>query len=285
VPLPSVFARTLRDQRWQIVGFGLALAIMAAFIVYLWPQYRDTLQNLELPPALQAFFGDLDIATAAGFLSGEYFGWIVLLLITYAVIQGTGALAGEEGSGTMDLLLAQPISRRSVVVQKTLATVAGAILILAIGWLGFLVSIPFVEIDVTLAETAVAMVNMLPITLLFFAIALWLGASAPSRGVAVAAVIGLVTAMYFVNIIATGVESIRDLRYVTPFYYYGAGRPLVDGINPAHVTLLLGIAAALFALTLRTFDRRDVNTAGAGDFDLFAFLRRDRAEEEAPRTT
>ena len=275
MPRVSLFAKTMRDQRWQVAGFGLALAAMSSTAVFLWPSVRDTLQNFELPAAVKAFIGtDLSIATAAGYLSARYFGWVDVLLIVYAVIQGTGAIAGEESGGTMDLLLAQPITRRDVVLQKVAATVIGGALIIAIGWLGFALSIPFVRIDVSLADTAIASANMFPITLLFFALSLCAGAVAPSRGVASAIAIGLATGWYFISILANGVESLHNLRYATPFYYYGSGASLVHGIDWWHVGLLLGASAGLLALTIHAFGRRDVSAGGSADVDLAASLRR-----------
>jgi ABC-2 type transport system permease protein len=271
----SIFAKALRDERWQVMGFGVALAVMSSTSVFLWPSVRDTLQNFTLPTAVQAFLGtDLSIATAPGYLSARYFGWVDILLIVYAVIQGTGAIAGEESSGTMDLLLAQPIARRDVVLQKVAAVVIGSAAIIVIGWLGFAASLPFVGIHVSLGDSAVASANMLPITLLFFALALWAGAVAPSRGVAAGMTIGLATAAYFISTLANGVDSLRGLRYATPFYYYGSGESLVHGIQWWHVALLLGIAAALVALTVRTFERRDVSTGGSADVDMAGLLRR-----------
>lgn len=275
MPPASLFAKSLRDQRWQVLGFGLALAVMSSTAVSLWPSVRDTLQNLTLPTAVQALLGtDLSIATSAGYLSARYFGWVDILLIVYAVIQGTGAIAGEESAGTMDLLLAQPIARRQIVLQKVAASVIGSAAIIAIGWLGFALSISLVRIDVSLADTAIASANMLPITLLFFALSLWAGAVAPSRGVASGIVIASATAAYFISTLANGVDSLRGLRYATPFYYYGSGASLVHGIQWWHVALLLGVAASLVALTVRTFERRDVGTGGAADVDVAGMLRR-----------
>jgi ABC-2 type transport system permease protein len=271
----SILAKSLHDQRWQIIGFGMSLALIAAMDVFVWPSYRDTLQNFKIPPALEAFLGtDLSFGTPEGFLSGEFFSWIPILLIVYAVIQGTGAIAGEEGGGTMDLLLAQPIARRDMVLEKVAAGVIGSASIIAIGWLGFALSIPFVNIDISLADTAIASANMLPITLLFFALAVWAGAVAPSRSTAAGLAVGLATAAYFISTLANGVESLRNLRYATPFYYYGAGASLVHGIQWWHVGLLLGISAALVVLTVRTFERRDVSTGGSADVDFAGMLRR-----------
>src|SRR5207237_6032595 len=108
----SVLRKALRDQRWQVLGFGVALFVMAFTSVLLWPNVRDTLQNLELPKAVQAFLGnDLNIATPAGYLSARYFGWVEILLIVYALISGTGDVAGAESADTIDLLISWHVSR------------------------------------------------------------------------------------------------------------------------------------------------------------------------------
>jgi ABC-2 type transport system permease protein len=270
----SVLRKSLQDQKWQIAGFGISLALIAALDMFIWPAYRDQLQNFELPPALQAFLGELSIATPAGFLSAEYFSWVVILLIVYVVINGTGAIAGEESSGTIDLLLAQPVSRTLVVIEKTAAVCIGSAAIVAIGYLGFLASMPWVDIDISYRALAVASANMLPITLAFYAVSLWLGAVAPNRALAAGAVVGLATAFYFINLLANAVSNLGALRYATPFYYYGSGLPLVEGVVWWHVGLLLGVAALLFLGTLRSFGARDIATGGATDVDAATLWRR-----------
>jgi ABC-2 type transport system permease protein len=228
-----------------------------------------------LPPALQAFLGsDLSYASAPGFVSAEFFSWIPVLLIVYAVVQGTGAIAGEEGSGTIDLLMAQPVARSTMVLQKCLAFLAGAVLVVTLGFAGFALSIPFVSIDITLPDAAVASANLLPITLLFFALSLWLGAAAGNRGVAAGVAGAVATAAYFANSLASGVHQISGLRYASPFYYYGAGLPLVKGIDWPHVALLLGISVLFLALSLRAFERRDIAIGGVASLKPRDLLRR-----------
>lgn len=271
----NVFAKSLRDQRWQIGGFGLALLSMAAMIVLLWPTYRNTVANIQLPEAVQALLGsDLSYATAAGFVSAEFFSWIPILLIVYAVIQGTGAIAGEESSGTIDLLMAQPLARSAMVFQKCAAVLAGSVLIVSLGYLGFALTIPFVTIEISIGDAALASANMLPITILYFAFALWLGAVAPNRAYASGGAIALGTAGYFANTIAAGVHALSWLRYASPFYYYGAGLPLVKGIDWPHVSILLGVAALFVALTVWSFQRRDITIGGASNVGFRALMRR-----------
>ena len=271
----NVASKSLRDQRWQIVGYGLALLSMAAMIVFIWPSYKTTVATIDLPQAVQAFLGsDLSYATAPGFVSAEFFSWIPVLLIIYAVVQGTGAIAGEEGSGTIDLLMAQPVARSTMVLQKCLAFCAGAVLVVALGFVGFAVSIPFISIDIALSDAAVASANLLPITLLFFTFSLWLGAVAASRGMAAGAAVAVATATYFVNSLASGVDQLSGLRYASPFYYYGAGLPLVKGIDWPHVALLFGVSVLFLALSLRAFERRDIAIGGVASLKPRDLLRR-----------
>lgn len=271
----STFVKALSDQRMQILGFGLTLAVVAALDVYIWPSYRDTLQNFEIPPAFEALLGgDLNLATAPGFLSAEFYSWIPILLLVYAVIQGTGAIAGEESGGTMDLVLAQPVTRRSLVLQRIVATILGTVSIIAIGYLGWLLSVPFVDIDVSLWDVFLANINLLPITLLFFSLSLAAGAIAPTRGMAVAISVGIATATYFIQTLAATVDVLEPLKYLSPFYYYGNGEPLVNGLNWPHIALLMGIALALCIVAVRTFEERDVSTGGASDLSFGAMLRR-----------
>jgi ABC-2 type transport system permease protein len=280
----NVFLKALRDQKWQVAGFGLALASIAMMDVFIWPSYRDTLQQIDLPDALQSTLGsDLSIATGPGFLSAEFFSWVPILMLVYAIIQGTGAIAGEESAGTMDLLLAQPIRRRDLVLQRIAAAVAGTAGILALACAGWLLSMPFVSIDVSLSREILATANIMPLTLLFFALSLWLGAVLPARAAAVACTIGLATAAYFVYALASGVQSLDSLKYASPFYYYGSGQTLVDGLDWPHIGLLMLVTGALALAALRAFESRDVG--GGSGLDLARWLRalgrRDRSAGRA----
>jgi len=167
----------------------------------------------------------------------------------------------------MDLLLAQPVSRTRVLLEKVAASAIGAIAIVAGGMVGFLVSLPTVDIDLTLGDVAIASANMLPITMLFLALSVWAGAALPSRGLASGVVIGIVTAAYFVFSLSNGVESLQWMRYATPFYYYGSGMSLVRGIEWWHVGLLLGLAALFVVFSVRMFETRDI-ASGRGELNL-----------------
>ena len=68
---------------------------------------------------------NVDYISAAGYLGSELFSFMVpLLLLIAAVGAGARAIAGEEERGTLDLLLANPVSRRRLVLEKLAALAA-----------------------------------------------------------------------------------------------------------------------------------------------------------------
>ena len=79
----------------------------------------------DYPKALQAFVafgGQVDYASAAGYLGIELFSLMVPLLFLVAAIGDRGrAIAGEEERGRSRLLLANPVSRTRVVLEKAVA--------------------------------------------------------------------------------------------------------------------------------------------------------------------
>ena len=108
---PNIFLKAMRDQLIMVLSFGLGSALMAAIVLGVYPSYRESLSDIEIPPALTAIFGDIDLGTANGFVTAEFFRWIPALLTVYAVIQGTGVLAADESNGPPELPLAQPTPR------------------------------------------------------------------------------------------------------------------------------------------------------------------------------
>ena len=286
MPRLSIFVKALRDLRWQVFWYGVGLAAMGALVVYVYPSYSDQLADFEIPEALKAFIGEADYASPAGFLSAEFFSWAPILLVIFAIMAGTSALAGEEAAGTMDLLLAQPVSRRQIVLEKLAGFMAASVGIAALVCLGWLLSLPFVDIDMSLGKMIVATFNMLPLTFFFGAFAMWSGSALPNRRVATGLVTALAVVTYFVNFLANLVEVLRPLRWASPFFYDNGTNVLPSGVDWSKVTVLLGLFCLFTVLTLLAFERRDVGVLTEGPIRLRLGWPRARAGRPAePRTS
>ncbi|HUG84808.1 MAG TPA: ABC transporter permease subunit, partial [Euzebya sp.] len=127
--MSAVLWRTLRSERRSALGWVVGVIALGLITTGSWPAVKDSTDELEqvignLPPAVSAFFGD-GIATfsAAAIIGSRLFGTIGLVLfIGFAISRGARAIAGEEGDGTLELLVVQPLSRRAIAVDKVVAT-------------------------------------------------------------------------------------------------------------------------------------------------------------------
>jgi ABC-2 type transport system permease protein len=283
VPAISVFGKALRDLRWQVFWYGLGFALLAALVVYIYPSYRDQLADFEIPEAFEAFLGEAgNYATPEGYLTAEFFSWAPILLVVFAIMQGTNMLAGEEAAGTMDILLAQPISRTRLLLEKLAAFVAGTMGIALLTMAGWLVSVPFADIQVDWADLVVATLNMVPVTLVFGAFALMASVALPGRGQATGLVTAVAVATFMLNYLASLVDILEPARWLSPFYYAGTTDVLSEGMDWPKFGVMVILFAAFTAVSLRAFDERDVGVRGGGLIERLWPLRPKEEEGVTP---
>ena len=267
--------KTLHDLRWQIAGNGVGLGLLAALYVVLYPTFAATLPDLELPEAYSAFIGDVsDLSSSRNFLQIEFFSlWLPLLVAIYAIVASTAQLAGDEGNGTLELLLAQPVSRRRLFLERATGLLIGALVICALASLGFLVSAPFIDLrgDVTVLELMVAPLGTVAFAFAFIALGLLAGTIAATRGQAVGLLTAATVAFYLMDVLPDLTDALAPLRYLSPFYYGDTKRMLITGVVPWHQAVLFVSAALCTALAMRAFEAREI---GVGRWQPRALLGR-----------
>jgi ABC-2 type transport system permease protein len=200
------------------------------------------------------------MATPEGFFNLQPFSILLpMLFIVFAVARGSDATAGEEERGTLDLLLANPLRRSRLVLEKSLAH-GGALLALAfLFWLAMAGCTRLFAIVLNLWRLAAVTFSCWLLGMAFYALALaagcWRGRKKFSIGVSG----GVAVTTFLVNAYAPMVERLRPWRVLSPFYYYNGDNVLSNGLVPAHALVLAGLAAFFFVLALLAFGRRDLS--------------------------
>ena len=264
--LRSVFAKVLHDQ-WRVLALWTALsALLAGFYLSLYPSIgavEETRKMLEsMPPALRAMFvtEGSDISTPAGYLNVELFTFVVPLLVLAITLTGAaGATAGEEERGTMELLLANPIPRWRVVLEKFAAVgvLSGA---LCVGiWIALGITAGLSAIDIRLDRVAAAMASAWLLGMVVGAAALALGAVTGNRMLSTGVALGIAVAGFFVNALAPLAELLRPWRSFSPHYHYLGYDPLGNGLDLGHAAVLAGATLVLVAVAAVAFERRDLH--------------------------
>ena len=264
--LRDVFTKTLRDHWRGLVGWGGGLGLIAVFQLAVFPSVRD--QGAEFrqlsesyPKAMKAFLGmQGDFTTGPGYLTAEMFGFVVpLVLLSVGISFGSGATAGEEERRTADLLLANPLSRTRLVLEKAGAMWAalglvGAVLALVL-WAGA----ALLDMGVAASGVLAASAGAVLLGALYGAVALAVGCASGRRWLGAGVATALAMGAYLLNSLAPLVEGLDRWRGLSPFDWYAGGEQLT-GVQPGGLGLLLVVAGAATGLAVVAFNRRDIGT-------------------------
>jgi ABC-2 type transport system permease protein len=274
----TVFGYALRRYRGQVLGWGFALALMGLLIVSLWDSIAGTMQEqmAELlaayPPELMAFFGVTDgslaMLTPEGFLSIELFSFLMpLILGIFAVLMGSGLLASDEEKGTLDLIMAHPVSRTSLFMGRLLALVTATVGILVIVWLGIGVAMQWSTMSIGLAKLWLPLLSLLAVLLLFGALALLLSMVLPSRRMAASVAGLLLVASYFITSLARINKDLEALARFSPLNYHQSEEAFTE-FNVQWFAGLLVVAVVFAILAWWRFQRRDIRVGGEAGWKL-----------------
>jgi ABC-2 type transport system permease protein len=266
--LRNAFLKTLRDARRAIAWWTVGLIAMTALMVAAYPSVRDNpdLNKMveDYPDAFKAFLGlgeTVDYTSPAGYLNSELFSFVVpLLLLIAAIGAGARATAGEEERGTLDLLLANPISRRRLVLEKLAALCVEIVVLAVVLWLALIVGAGAVGMHISAAHLAAAIVAAALLASAFGAIALFLGALLGRRGAAVGIAAAGAVAAYLLSSLAELVTFLKPLRVASPFYHYAANDALRAGLAPEHLAVLIALVVVAALGAIVAFERRDLAT-------------------------
>jgi ABC-2 type transport system permease protein len=214
-----------------------------------------------MPKAMRSLFAasGADMSTPVGYVQVELLAFMgPLLLIIYCITAGSSAIAGEEDRHTLDLLLANPVSRTRVVAEKFGAMVAGAALLGAVTTLALIGEGSLAGMGLPAGRVTAAMVHMTLLGLVFGALALLIGAAtgSPTLSRAIPAVLAVVA--YVVNGLAPVVSWLEPAQKFSPFYQYSGHDPLRHGVSWLAVLVAVATIGVLAALAVAAFQRRDV---------------------------
>jgi ABC-2 type transport system permease protein len=243
------------------VTAALMFFVMGVLIGPMYNAIDNALLDLSdhFPEALLALFGGSDMSTPEGWYQVETFGMMApIAVMVVTVIMGARALAGEEQHRTMGLLLANPVSRSSVLLQKAFAM---ALYAFAVGFAifgGVAVGSLLGGLGMNIGNIAATSLLVTLVGLIFGALALTLSAATGRVPIATYGAVGVALVMFLINAFLPLNDNLTSYAKWSPFYYYMSSDPLTNGMHWGHGALLTGLVVALIASAVVLFQRRDL---------------------------
>ncbi|NIP84663.1 MAG: hypothetical protein GTO03_03545, partial [Planctomycetales bacterium] len=150
-----IWKKAFRDAFWLLSGCVLVMFGFFWLFVYLTslvPSSAFLEFVSQLPRETQGLFG-ITVREAAGWPGRLSLAFVdptvVLISAIWAIARGSDAVSGPLDRGTLEMLLAQPISRLHLLLAHSAVTVAGAILLATAAWLGLAAGIATVSVEQT----------------------------------------------------------------------------------------------------------------------------------------
>ncbi|MBW6467170.1 MAG: ABC transporter permease subunit [Brevefilum sp.] len=266
----TLFSRKLYKNGLMILGWGLGLALLGYFLFDIYESMFG--MNIDLqqmlaafPEEMLAFFGgDVDIFDPAGFIHLEFFSYIQVILGIVAVSGATSLIVKKEEEGSLELILAQPVSRSTVFWSQLAALILTLVLILVITWGGFALGLASTDsFDLDQGQLVHPFISLFAVLLLFLSLALLLSMILPTSGAASMVSNLVIIASFFITSLAQIDDRLEGLNRFSPMRYYQGGRAL-SGLNIGHLLILLGVSLAFLLLAWLLFEKRDLRFSGTG---------------------
>lgn len=256
-----IAAKTSSDHQGLVAGVAAVLLYVGLLVVpiYTFMPAEFTEVFRDLPDALIAAIGGVDMSTPAGWIQGEHYSLVVpVAMVTALAAMGAGALGGEEEDRTMDLLLSTPVPRWQVVLEKAAAMVAVGVLLGLVTFGGVALGIVIGGLEVSILNAAAISALGTLFGLVVGGVALAASAATGRRQLAVGVAAGVGLVSYVVESFLPLAQDFEPWAQLSPFHYYLGGDPLTRGMPWADAGVLAGLFVALVAVSVALFDRRDV---------------------------
>jgi ABC-2 type transport system permease protein len=256
-----VWIKTASDHQGLLIIVAYVLLLLGVMLGPMYTAIDSTLANLgdDFPEEILAIAGGGDLTSAEGWYQLEHFGMMVpiaVMVVTIAI--GARALAGEEAGRTMGLLLANPIPRSRVLLEKAFAMVVYAIVAGVVTFAGVAAGSLVAGLGMDMVNIAATSLLATLLGLAYGALALALSAGTGRVRIAIFVSIGVALVFHVVNSFLLINDSYAHWAKWTPNFYYLGSDPLVNGMAWGHAALLAGFTVGLVALAVALFERRDL---------------------------
>jgi ABC-2 type transport system permease protein len=259
-----LLSQLLRAQRTKLLIVAIAIAVWSVFLPVVYasvaPQIKAIVDSGLFPKQLMSFGGGDPFSLEGSIALGYIHPIAIILLAIFAVGFATTAVAGERQRGTLEVVLARPVSRRALYLTMLAALVLFLGIVLAASLVGTVAGAALAGVlDELPADRLPAL--WLNGMLLWTAIgAIGLAASVsfdrltPALGVTVAIVI----VSYFLEILGSLWPDAAGLQPYSIFHYLKAKEVLGGTIDGAGLALLAGVIIGAVVWALAVFPRRDL---------------------------
>jgi ABC-2 type transport system permease protein len=260
----QVFVRTWRAQRAKLLAVAIGLLIWGSLMPIIFEAFKEQIQIIvgsgAIPKELTQFGGG-DLFTLPGTIALGFIHPIAVALgLVFALGFAVSSVAGERQRGTLEVLLARPLSRRRLYLTLLGATILFVAVAMTAQLVGTCIGAALAgALGELRADRLGSMwLNGVLVFAAFGAVSLAASVSFDRLSPALAVTLAFVLVSYFLEILGSLWIDARGLQPYSLFHYLDPKGALNGSMTAGDWLVPLGVFAGAFIVAMVVFPRRDL---------------------------
>lgn len=261
----NIVKRELRSNLKSMVIWSLA----TGFLVFVWmieyesfvgnPAINDFMESI--PESMLGALGmqDFTLTNLNGFISSITL-YLYLLLGIQAILLGSSIISKEERDKTAEYLFTLPISRRKVIVGKTISAIINLIILnLATLVVMILSTTTYDKEENFYSFIGIMFLSIFIIQMIFLSIGMFVASVNKRYKKSANISVGILIITFLISSLINMVDNVDFLKYITPFKYFDPAYILNEmSLEPVFIVISFFIILVGILGTLIFYPQRDL---------------------------
>ncbi|HVX47896.1 MAG TPA: DUF2705 family protein [Candidatus Saccharimonadales bacterium] len=255
---------TLMQRRWSMLWWSIGIISLVVLTLAFYPTIHNQAAQLNksfggLSNSTLALFGGTDFFSPVGYLNSQLiYLMLPLLLAILGIGLGSSLIGREESEGTIELLLARPVSRTKLLIAKVLAGGLNILIVTAIGSAVTILMAEAVNIGIPAGNIAAACFACFMLVLTFSSLAFLLAATGRGRSAAIGISVVYALGGYIIGSLASTVHWLKGPSLIFPYHYYRSADILRGTFDWTSIIFFAAFTLGCIVVAWFSFRRRDV---------------------------
>ena len=260
----TLIKRVISEHKKGIFGWTLGIVALVAIQLGVYPTIRSSASDWssltdEFPDAIKEIFRMQDYASERGYLSTELLSFTVpFIVMGFGCTWGARVATEEEDTGTADIVLSLPLSRRHYIVSRILAAIYVMVGLMTAFSAAVLIGTRMLGFSIPISQYLSASFSLLSIGVLMMSVAVCVGSFTGKRTMALGLSMALAIALFVFYSLAPLVSFIDATTPFNPMQWTIGSQPLFNGTSLGYTASVVVTTVPLLLASVVFFERRDI---------------------------
>lgn len=261
----NIVKRELRSNLKSMIIWSVAIVLLVSVWMI---EYESFAENPAIDDFMEAIpqgmlsalgMQDFTLGSLNGYI-GSISLYLYLLLGMQAILLGSSIISKEERDRTAEYLFTLPISRRKVIVGKTISAIINLVILNIITLISMiLTTMSYDKGEDYYSFIGITFVSIFIIQMIFLSIGMFVSSVNKRHKKSANISVGILIVTFLISSLINMVDSVDFLKYITPFKYFDTSYILNEmRLELTYIVISILIIVAGIGGTFIFYPKRDL---------------------------